>query len=30
LKKEKWVNDNTELYIDEDGNLKKRDKKNGE
>ena len=27
LKKEKWVNDNTEAYIDEDGNLKIRDKK---
>jgi hypothetical protein len=28
LKKEKWVNDNTEAYIDEDGNLKIRNKKN--
>ena len=27
LKKEKWINDNTEAYIDEDGNLKIRDKK---
>ena len=28
LKKEKWVSDNTEAYIDEDGNLKIRNKKN--
>ena len=29
LKKEKWVRDNTEAYIDEDGNLKIKEKKNG-
>jgi len=28
LKKEKWHNDNTEAYIDKDGNLKIRNKKN--
>ena len=29
LKKEKWINDNTEAYIDKDGNLKIRENLNG-